>query len=262
MTPKLRELLGAQELVRAFVVRDLRVRYRGSYFGFLLSIMVPVVQVAVLTIAFKLVVKFTDHPNYSAYLFCGILPYQFLQYVTLEGSTVINKHRSILKKVYFPREVLPLSSTLGNLVHFGFTMLLFLGFLGSVGHLPRASYLWIPVVMLVQTCLALGLAFMFSVLNTLLHDIEFLLGHVFMLGFYVSPILYDSRRVMDHAPGVYPAFMTNPMATLIEVYRSVILGEALPPLWALCLCGGVCVAALVVGYSVFRRLEWRLPELI
>jgi ABC-2 type transport system permease protein len=240
----------------------MRVRYRGSYYGFLLSITVPIVQVTVLTVAFKYLVRFNTRDNYSAYLFCGILAYQFLQYVTLESSSCILKHRDLVKKAYFPREALPLGSVLGNLVHYGFTMLLFLGFLAVVGHFPTVDYLWIPVVMLAHTCLALGCALLFSALNTLMHDIEFLLGHLFMLGFYLSPILYESRLVREHAPRAYGLYMANPMATIIETYRAVVLGESLPDAWALVLCAVVCLAVLGIGYGVFRRVAWRLPELI
>jgi len=267
MREHLRELWAARELLRALVRRDLRVRYRGSYFGFAVSILVPIVQVAVLTIVFKRMTRFSSIENYSAHLFCGTLPWSFIYLTSVESCNCILKNRDIVKKVYFPREVLPLSVMLGNLIHLGFTMVLFLLYLFIVVRPPVLWTLaWLPVIFVFFSALALGSSFLFSVANTLLRDVEYLLSFAFTLGFFVTPILYPAGVVKQNLPEpCFSLYMLNPIAIVIEQTRFAILGAGdYPPPTGVQLVTGAaaCVFALAIGYAVFRRLQWRLPELV
>lgn len=263
MVENLREIWQWRWLLYTLISRDLKIKYRGSYFGFALSIMLPVIQVAVLTYVFKFIFN-PSYQNYSALLFSAILPWNFTQTSVLRSCNVVRYQRGIVRRTYFPREILPLALVLSNLVHFGLTLLLFIGFLIVVGHGLRWSYLGVIGLVALQTALSLGLAMFAAAVNILYHDLETLITYSFMLGFYLSPILYQSRSIAE-SPVLghfYPLFMLNPMAGILEYYRHFFLGfpapEAPYAAWAIAVSG----AALLGGYTLFRRVEWRFPEMV
>jgi len=268
MRRNLRELWGARELLNAFVRRDLRVRYRGSYFGFIVSILVPVAYVAVLTVVLK---NMTDimstEKNYSAQLFCALLPWGFLHLTTINSCKCVSDHRDIVKKVYFPRELLPLSVMLGNLIHLGLSFLLFFAFLFAF---IRAPFLWtlvlVPVLLFLHSCLALGLALAFSALDPVLRDVRELLNFAFTLLFFVCPLIYRAGKVKAAlGDWAYDLYMLNPVAVVVEGIRYCVLGGGdypPPELRHFAVFAAVCLGVLALGYAIFRRIQWRLPELI
>src|ERR1017187_4349351 len=127
MTNELRELFKYRDLLRQLVMRDLKVRYKNSVLGFFWSLANPMIQVATITIVFKYVMPL-NIPNYSAYLLVAFLPWMFFQMTLLDSSQVILLHRDLLRKVYFPREVLPLSVVVSNLIHFLLAMVIFFAY--------------------------------------------------------------------------------------------------------------------------------------
>lgn len=266
MLESLREMWERRWLLYTLVRRDLQVKYHGSYLGFALTILVPIAQVAVLTFVIKFIFRpgDPDYRNYSALLFAGLLPWSFTQSCVTESCEVVAKHRQIVRKIYFPREVLPLSTVLSNLIHLGFTLLMFIGFLVVMGHGLRWSYLGVLVLLGVQTAFSLGLALFVAAANTFYRDLESLLAYVFTLGFYASPILYQSERVaQSHTMGkLYEIYMLNPMACMIEYYRHFFLGFPPPEgrylVWTLT----ISFFSLYGGYKVYRRAQWRFPEMV
>jgi homopolymeric O-antigen transport system permease protein len=280
----LRELYRFRELLLILVLRDLKVRYKNSYLGILWSLINPIIQVLVITVVLKNFVRL-DIPNFSAYVFAAFLPWMFFQLALLDSTHSIAMHDRMLRMVYFPREVIPLSIVISNLIHFILAMLIFLAYrlvTPLVTHLRfewtlPATMLYLPALIGIQFLLVTGLALWLSGLNVFYEDVRYLLTVGLNVLYYFVPIIYFSEQVMrsklnlHHGGWVYKLYMLNPLATLIAAFRKALLppvpsseslgGGSLPLepgylLWAT----AVAVAVALFGYAFFNDKKWKFVE--
>src|SRR3990172_686447 len=164
MLSELRELVRYRDLLAQLVVRDLKVRYKNSILGFFWSLASPLVQVATITVVVKYVMQ-VEIPNYSAYLLVAFLPWMFLQMSLMDASQSVLAHHDLLKKVYFPREVLPLSMVIANLIHFLLALVVFFIYLLII-HAPIVATWWLlPVLVVIELLLVTGLSLFVSCMN-------------------------------------------------------------------------------------------------
>jgi len=274
MADELRELFKYRYLLSQLVVRDIKVRYRNSLLGFFWSLANPLLQVATITVVIKYVMQM-DIPNYSAYLLVGYLPWMFFQMALLDSSQVVLAHRDLLRKVYFPREVLPLSVVAANLVHYLLAMVVFFAYLLFYRFFMHGapigiSALWLPVLMALQTALVIGLAFFISCLNVFYEDVKYLLTVLLNVFFYLTPVMYPAELVYKklsnmHSLWLYKVYMLVPMNALTDAYRKTLL----PPIRALTIkgtpvtsqpldygtlavAGAVCILVAAAGYAFFN----------
>lgn len=288
MRGELREFWKYRELLLTFVVRELRIRYKNSVLGFFWSILNPLVTVLVMTLVFKYVMG-QQVANYSAYVLAAYLPYMFFQLSLMDSSQSILQQIPLLKKIYFPREILPVGSVLANFAHFILAMSVFFVYLLFVwilnpGENPfRATVIWLPLLMLMQLALTLGLALIISALNTFYEDVKYLVSVGLYLLFFLSPIVYFIEQVYN-APGipdehrytVYFLYNLNPIAMLMTAYRKIMLdpqpvvmirdGQTydagtlpLDPL-LMTICAATCFGTLILGYHIFNRKKWQFVE--
>ncbi|MCS6949573.1 MAG: ABC transporter permease [Armatimonadota bacterium] len=283
MLNALRELYRYRELLWTLVLRELRVRYKNSYLGFFWSLIVPLVTVAVLTIVFKRVMGMAI-PNYSAYVLAAFLPWMYFQTALLDSSQSVLAQIQLVKKVYFPREVLPLAAVLANLVHFLLALVVFFVYLlGYVGAPLLPSVALLPVLVFFQTLLIAGLSLFISCLNVFYEDTKYIVSIGLQLMFYLVPVIYFSEQVY-HAQlvspewqrWVYVVYHLNPIAMLMTAYRKVLLPPitvqqvgavqqqsftALPMDWGL-LATACMVSALTfaAGYAFFNKRKWDFAE--
>lgn len=288
MRANLAELWRYRELLITFVLRELRIRYKNSVLGFFWSILNPLVTVMVMTVVFKFIMG-QQIPNYSAYILAAYLPYMFFQLSLLDSSQSILHQITLLKKIYFPREILPIGSVLANFIHFVLAMGVFFVYLLVIwllnpGQVPfQITTVYLPILMLLQLALTLGLALFISALNTFYEDIKYLVSVGLYLLFFLSPIVYFSEQVR-YAPGldeaqqqtVYTIYHLNPVAMLMTAYRKVMLAPqpvvmmrdgqtydagVLPLDWGLLgITALVCIGILFGGYAYFNRKKWEFVE--
>lgn len=288
MRAELAELWRYRELLFTVVLRELRIRYKNSYLGFFWSILNPLLTVLVMTLVFKYVMG-QQIKNYSAYILAAYLPYMFFQLSLLDSSQSVLSQITLLKKIYFPREILPIGSVLANFVHFLLAMLVFFVYLLIVwllnpGDNPfRATVFYLPFIVLIQLALTMGLALIISAMNTFYEDVKYLVSVGLYLLFFLSPIVYFSEQVY-YAGGiedkyrniVYVLYHLNPIAMLMTAYRKVMLdpqevvmqraGEAqtypyLPLDWTLLgITALICIGTLIFGYHIFNRKKWQFVE--
>ena len=287
MITHLRELLKYRDLLKQLIVRDLKIRYKNSVLGFFWSLLNPLVQVATITIVVKYVLRL-DIPNYSAYLLVAYLPWVFFQMALLDSSQVLLKHRDLLRKVYFPREVLPLSMALSNLVHFVLALVVFFAYLVFYIHFVlhgsglRVTTLWLPVLVALQLLLIIGLTFIVSCLNVFFEDTKYVLTVLLNVFFYLTPIMYPSELVYSRIAGLQaPAackallaglYRLNPMNALVDAYRKTLLPvadlklrgmlvQAMPfDYRTLAAAAVICVAIAIAGYAFFNSRKWVFAE--
>lgn len=283
MLNELRELYRYRELLWTLVLRELRVRYKNSYLGFFWSLIVPLVTVAVLTIVFKRVMGMAI-PNYSAYVLAAFLPWMYFQTALLDSSQSVLAQIQLVKKVYFPREVLPLAAVLANLIHFVLALLVFFVYLlGYVGAPLLPSVALLPVLVFFQTLLIAGLSLIISCLNVFYEDTKYIVSIALQLMFYLVPVIYFSEQVY-HAQiaspelqrWIYLAYHLNPIAMLMTAYRKILLPPitvqqvgamqkqtwtSLPMDWGLLAVACAMSAVIfVLGYAFFNKRKWDFAE--
>lgn len=282
MLEELREFYKYRNLLIQLVVRDLKVRYKNSVLGFFWSLANPLVQVATITIIVKYVMGI-GIPNYSAYLLVGYLPWVFFQMALLDSSdTILVHHRDLLKKVYFPREVLPISAVVANLIHYLLALVVFFAyllfyFIFLSGSPIMPTVLLLPVLMLMQLLLIIGLSCFVSCLNTFYEDTKYILVVLLNVMFYITPIMYPAELVHNTLPVAYREiayriYLLNPVAMLIDAYRKTLLPPfegtikgkhmtALPLDYTMLgVCAIVCVLVAVSGYAYFNKRKWEFAE--
>ena len=275
MLKEFAELLRYRELLLNLVVRDLKVRYKNSVLGFFWSLINPLVQVATITIVFQYIVDF-DIPNYSAYLLCAFIPWTFFQMSVLDASMSVLFHGDLVKKTYFPREILPVSIVLSNLVHFVLALgILFIYLLVYLRAPVQVTWLLLPVVVAIQFLLNMGVAFFVSCLNVFYEDIKYLATVLLNLLFYALPIIYLFEQIhySHRIPAAYKPLVTglynvNPLSFLLTAYRKVLLEPYntatitdIPMSYGyLALAGVTSLVVFLAGYAFFNSRKWQFAE--
>ncbi len=260
MLTEVRTLIRYRALIQSLVSRELKARYRGSMLGFLWSFANPLLLLLTYTLVFTVVLPNRD-PSikpYWLFLFCGILPWTWFQASLAESSGVIIVSGNLIKKVLFPAEVLPTVSVLTNLVHFLLGLPILLAFLAWKQHLGWMA-LALPLPMLVQLVLSLGLALFLSALTVHFRDILNILTHVLHLWFFATPIIYSYAALPEGSP-LRRVLRLNPMTHVIVTYQQMLFGGRVDHWRGLFLALLVGLAAFAAGAFLFDRLRDTLPE--
>lgn len=283
---ELRELGRYRELVGILVRRELRLRYKNSALGFFWSLVPLVLQVVVMTTVVKFIYGVAPS-NLSAYILCAYLPWNFFQNGLLDCSSSVLAQYGLLKKVYFPREVLPIASILSNAVH----LLLALGVFFVYRYVftpivhgwpgpPPLEILWLPVIVVLDALLVLGLGFFLAAWNVFHEDVKFIAQSLLNLAFFALPVAWFTEQIfysgripngLRHPLTVL--YNANPVSWLISAYRQVLLGPAdisrnphvrvmTAPfdLRYFVLAALICPLVALAGYHYFNRRKWQFVE--
>lgn len=255
----LKDIYDYRELLKTNVKKDIRGKYKGSFLGVLWSFLNPLLQVVVYWIVFPFLMRGGPIDNYLCYLVIGVIPWTFFTTVALQGSNCIKNNAGIIKKVYFPREVLPISQVISSFVNFMISCIIIVIFCIGTGAGVSYHILYLPIIAFVQIVLNLGISFILSSINVYIQDVEYIVQFMVNMGFYGTPILYS----LDALPAsniLTTLVKLNPMTTIIESYRDIFLYHQVPEFQAL---GMVFLFALIVlffGYWVFKKLEKGFAE--
>lgn len=277
MINDLRELSRYRDLLTQLVVRDLKVRYKNSVLGFFWSLINPLVQVATITIVFKYVMPI-GIPNYSAYLLVAFLPWMFFQMSLMDASQSVLAHHDLLRKVYFPREVLPLSMVIANLIHFLMALVVFFIYLLVIGAPIVFTWFLLPLLVLIEFLFVTGLAFFISAMNVFYEDIKYIVGVLLNILFYLTPIIYLSEQVFVKLDEIgrgalYTVYQLVPLNAIIISFRKALMPpygpppgktvpfQDIPPDYRfLIITGIVAFLVAVAGYAYFNARKWSFAE--
>lgn len=253
----LRELWDYREMVVSLVRRDLKSRYKGSVLGFFWMFLNPLLQLAVYTAVFSTIMRMGIEKFYL-FLFVALVPWIFFSTCLSNGTTVIFAQQDMVKKIYFPREVLPLSFAISQFVNMLLSFLVIFVVVAFSGvKITLSAFMWLPFVMLVEFILALGVTYLVSALNVYFRDLEHILGIVSMAWMYLTPILYPVEMV----PQAYvQLFYFNPMTSIIIAYRDILYYGRAPQVRTLMNAVMMGVVVLVAGQIVFGKLQRRFAE--
>lgn len=273
MISKLRELFSYRELIENLVVRDLKVRYRSSVLGFFWSWLNPLLMMTVFTVVFTVMVPNLAIPKFPVFVLCALLPWNFFSAAVTSAMNSIVHNAHLTKKVYFPREILPISTVLSNLVNFllSLPVLFLFVVLFSVPLTP--SLLFLPLIVLVQVAFATGVALVLSTLNVFYRDTAVIMEVVMQAWFFLTPIFYPAELLPEWKtlwgvalPVRRLTYILNPMASIIASYRSVLYGftngspPAPPALDFFSRTIVTSLICLIVGYAIFTRYAHRFGE--
>ena len=260
MIAALRALVRYRALVQSLVSRELKARYRGSVLGFLWSFVNPLLLLLTYTLVFTVILpnRQPDIQPFFLFLFCGILPWTWFQASLAESSGVIIAGGNLIKKVLFPAEVLPAVTVIANLAHFLLALPILVAFLALQGRLSWTALL-LPLPILVQLVLSLGLALFLSALTVHFRDIQSILTHVLHLWFFATPVIY-SYAAIGEGTLLRRALRLNPMTHVIVTYQQMLFHGHVDHWRGLFLAFLVGVVAFAAGAFLFDRLRDTLPE--
>lgn len=260
MKENLTELIRYRELVRNLVVRNLKVRYRNSALGFLWSLLSPLAMMAVFTIVFTFMMPNNTIRKFPVFVLCALLPWSFFRDSVTRSVTSIVSNAPLIKKVYFPREVLPLSVVLSNLINFLLALFALFAMLFAFRVRLTIWALLLPLVIVTQLLFTLGLGFILSTANVFYRDTRMIVDVAMQAWFFLTPIFYPidilpkDRLLLGFDVNLQRwTYILNPMASLISTYRVILYHGARPAPDFFLRTFVTSLLTLVVGYLVFVR---------
>lgn len=253
----LKELWQYREMIFSLVKRDLKSRYKGSVLGFLWMFLNPLLQLGVYTIVFSTIMRM-DIEKFYLFLFVALVPWLFFSTCLSAGTMVIFSQQDMVKKIYFPREVLPIAFTLSQFVNMllSFIVIFVVVFISGV-KLTLPALLCLPLVMIIEFVLALGITFLASALNVYFRDLEHILSIVAMAWMYLTPVIYPVEMVPEQ---FVTLFYLNPMTSITVAYRDILYYGQVPQMSTLLNAVVLGVLVLVVGKIAFSRLQRKFAE--
>jgi lipopolysaccharide transport system permease protein len=260
---KLQESVRYGGLLRNLLSRDLAVRYKNSVLGFLWTLLNPLLLMLVFTVVFQLLQP-VNVEHFPVFILIGLLAWNFCVGVLTACIHSVVGNGNLVRKVYFPREMLPLSSVLAGLVHFALALLLvfILLPLSGLGFTPLV--VWLPIVMLFQTAFLAGVGMLLAAINVFFRDTEAIMDVGFLAWFFLTPIFYPLDVLWDKTVGPlnlgWLMHAANPMASFISTYRLVLIDRASPDPAFLARTFATSLLVLVMGYLFFKWLEPRFGE--
>lgn len=256
MVNQLKEIIKFKNLVYNLVSRDLKVKYKGSILGFFWSLLNPLVMLIVYTIAFKYIIKIRVE-NFPLFFLCGFLPWTFLSLSLSMSVSSIKDNANLVKKVYFPREILPLSIVFSNLVQFLLTFIILIPALALFKVKLGFPLLFLPLIIVFQLAFTLGLSYILSALNVFYSDVRHLLEILLQIWFWLTPIIYPVSFVPERFQTLY---RLNPMVLFVECYRDSLLYNQWPSHIELLSLFFLGVVFLIIGHLVFHGYNRRFAE--
>ena len=251
-----KNLYQYRELLKTNIKKEIRGKYKHSFLGVLWSFLNPLLQLMVYAIIFPIILK-NSQSNYVIFLCVALIPWTFFSTVITQATGVMIGNANIIQKVYFPREILPISVVTSAAVNFLISTIIILVFLVVSGLGITKYIIFYPVILLIQYLLSLGIAFIVSSITVYLRDLEHLIGVAMMMLFYATPIAYASEDIV----GTFSFVMKiNPMAHIIDAYRAIFYYQRMPDFYALGILSIIVVLLCVVGYAIFNKLQKRFAE--
>lgn len=244
----IKEIITRRELLWNLIVRNLKIRYKGSVLGFFWSLLDPLFMMLVYLLFIKLMKFSIELPV----LLVGVIAWQFFVMCANDSVNIITGSTNLVKKVYFPRIILPLAMVIANLVNFllsaGVLLVILLFFKVPLG----LVLVWFPLIVLFQFVFCLGISLILSTSNVFFRDTEHLMGVIMMTWFFLTPIIYPLDKVPEKYLNLY---FLNPMAGLIAFYRHSFLGKELPQVSTFYMSFIVIFVFFILGWLIFSKFQ-------
>ncbi|MGQ9777498.1 MAG: ABC transporter permease [Thermodesulfobacteriota bacterium] len=249
-------LFSYKDLIQNLVARDFKTRYKRSYLGILWSLFNPLLTIIVYTLAFDYIMKIRVK-DFPVFFMCGYLPWSYFSSSIMTSLSSLSESGYLIKAVYFPREILPLSIVFSSLIHFLITFLFVFPILTVYGYFPKPALIMLPLLILFHTLFIYGISLMMSSLHVFFRDIRYILEVVLIAWFWLTPIAYPMSLIPERFLFFYKL---NPMTLMVMSYREILLNGTLLGIkyWGALLV--FTFISIALGYLFFFMIKKRLPE--
>ena len=252
----IKELYQYRELLKSNVKKEIRGKYKGSLLGVLWSFVNPLLMTLVYAIVFPFLLR-NSQDHYTTFIVMAILPWNWFTTTISQGTNTILINGGIIKKVYFPRAILPISIVVSGLVNFLISCVIIAIFLICSGIGFSINIIYLPIIIILQFMLQLGIILITSSIDVYVRDAEYIINFFISLLFYATPVLYS----LDMFPAKFKFFLQlNPMATLISSYRNIFYYQTAPNFTLLAYVFVLSAFILFIGIKIFNKLEKGFAE--
>lgn len=272
MIAVLKNLYDYRELMAVLAWKNVTLRYKQAYLGVAWAVVKPLTLMLVFTLVRSFVGIDSGSIPYPLLTFAALLPWIFFQESASEGVNSVVSNANLIKKIYFPREIFPLTAVVTKLVELSINFLILAGLMAWFHFIPSIYILWVPLIILYTILAALSIAFVGAAINVYYRDVATALPVILSLLMYASPVIYPLQLVKDkllvqQAAGewsdtLYTLYTLNPLAGIIDAFQSVVLRSEPPDLNAM-IPGAIMIATLLpLSYLYFKRAESHFADVI
>lgn len=252
------DLYKSRFILSNLIGKELKAQYRVQSLGFLWALLNPLVMVTTLTVVWTYM--FDGQDDFATMVVVVLIPYNFFSYCLNGCATSIIGNQTLVKRVRFPRQILPISVICTHLIHLGVQSILVavaVSVLPTHGDIFTIHLLWLPLIIGIQLALVVGLGLMVSALNVFYRDVQYIVDSVLSVLFWVSPVVYCPfvRDLESHGAAIFYGYHLNPLAGILEAYRSVLWYGQAPHLDTLAMSAVVTLITGYLGVRIFWRRE-------
>jgi homopolymeric O-antigen transport system permease protein len=257
----LRELWAHRELLFALTKREIVTRYKQTFFGFGWSLLQPILQTLVYTIAFSFVLKTPSAEGipFSIFVFANLTLWTYFASTTINAMNSLRANSGLITKVSFPREIVPLSAILSGLFDFIVSFLVLIVLVLIYGFVPNIKYFYIPFILIVEILFITDLALILSVITVVRRDLTYIVSFLITLYMFLTPVFFSITALPKALQEFY---FINPMGAIIDAFKNVIFYNLEPRWYSLLLATGVLVVVFVPSYKFFKRAENYFADLL
>jgi len=244
-------------LLANLILRDFKIRYRNMSLGIFWSLLNPLVLMGVLTFIFTRIFPNPCHRHFGVFVLCGLVPFNFFALAWVSGTTSLFNNATLIKRVRFPREVLPVAVVLANGIHFLIQIGLLIGFVLATGYGVNRQWLWLPFVLGLEVVFVCGLSLASSALDVFFRDVRYVVESANTVLFWLVPIFYSFAIIPEQYRTIY---QFNPVAAVVLACRLILLEGRRPPFSLLWKLAFVSLLALGLGLAVFARSKRKFAD--
>ena len=252
-----RGLYEYRELLKTSISKDVRGKYKNSILVVVWSFLNPFLQISFYEFVFPLLMRGGTIENYTVFICCGLIPWTFFSTAVSRTSFTIVENGNIVKKVYFPREILPISVVTSEAINFVISTLIIIAFVIGYGVGISKYIIFYPLILLVQYLLLIGIGFIVSSITVYFRDLQHFIGIALQLFFYATPIVYAPGQIPESFQWI---IKFNPMTYIINGFRDIFYYKQMPDITSLGFVFLISIALCFVGYFIFHKLQKRFAE--
>jgi lipopolysaccharide transport system permease protein len=254
------DMIRHRELIGSLTAKEFKVRYKNAVLGFLWTILNPLLLMVVLSIVFRFFKPrwpYTEQYPFPAFLLCGLIPWTFMAHSLSRCTTSLVDNASLIQKVYFPREIIPLSSILANFMNFLLSLVVLFFFLIALEQMPSVWIVAVPLILVAELLFVVGICLAACSLHVFYRDVAYIVEVALLVWWWGTPIFYPQGDVVQPnlPPAMYRLYMANPMAAIVVAFRQILLERRFPDGDLLGTLFVVAFLSFFIGLAIFRRRQ-------
>lgn len=253
---EIKKIYNYRELLKTSIKKEVRSKYKNSFLGVVWSFFNPLLQIVVYAVIFSLILK-NKQENYTIFLCCGIIPWTFFSIAINKSAFTIIENGNIIKKVYFPREIIPISVVTAETINFLISTIIIIGFV-IIGGIGISKYiLFYPIILIAQYLIILAISFIVSSICVYFRDLQHFIGIILQLLFYATPIVYSQDSIPS---GFQWILKYNPMTYIINAYRDIFYYKKAIQIQPIIFMLFLGATSVFVGLKFFEKLQRGFAE--